>query len=101
MLRIEVDVNKFGKELEDVVTSIMELTPNIDIIADAQGTGVTATLSIEERETTRIVLEIVKVAEDNGVKLPREFGILIKLYLYLTAIRSSWHHRWISDSDSD
>ena len=62
--RINVDVNKFGKDLEDVVASIMELTPNIDIIADAQGTSVAATLSIEERDITRVVLEIVKVADN-------------------------------------
>ena len=60
----------------------MELTPNIDIVSDAQGTSVAATLSVEERDITRVVLEIVKVAEDNGVKLPREFGILIKQALY-------------------
>ena len=80
--KIEVDVDKFGRELEGVVVSIMELTPNIDIIADAQGTSVAATLAVDEGETTKIVLEIVKVAEDNGIKLPREFGILIKQALY-------------------
>lgn len=80
--KMEVDTDKFGRELEGVVTSIMSLTPNVNIIADAQGTSVAATLSMDENETTKIVLEIVKVTEENGIKLPREFGILIKQALY-------------------
>jgi aarF domain-containing kinase len=37
-----------------------------------------ARINIDERETTKIVLDIVAVAENNGLKLPREFGLLLK-----------------------
>lgn len=40
--------------------------------------GISARLSVDERETTQLVLEIVQVAENNGLKLPREFGLLLK-----------------------
>lgn len=40
-----------------------------------------ARLQVDERETTTIVLEIVEVAERNGLKLPREFGLLLKQVL--------------------
>jgi aarF domain-containing kinase len=40
-----------------------------------------ARLSIDEKETTQLVLEIVSVAEKNGLKLPREFGLLLKQVL--------------------
>ena len=53
----------------------MELTPNIDIVSDAQGTSVAATLSVEERDITRVVLEIVKVLKTMA-EATAEFGIL-------------------------
>lgn len=37
-----------------------------------------ARLTIDERETTKIVLQIVGIAEKNGLKLPREFGLVLK-----------------------
>ena len=42
------------------------------------GSSVSAQITIDERETTELVLEIVQVAENNGLKLPREFGLLVK-----------------------
>ena len=37
-----------------------------------------ARLEVDERETTRVVLELVAVAERNGLRLPREFGLILK-----------------------
>ena len=42
------------------------------------GSSVAATMSIDDRESTKLVLEVVAVAESNGLKLPREFGLLLK-----------------------
>ena len=42
------------------------------------GSSISAELSVDQREVTELVLEIVGVAEDNGLKLPREFGLLLK-----------------------
>lgn len=80
--KIEVDVDRFGRELEGVVESILAMETNIDIVTDVEGRSVAASLSVDDTETTRVVLEIVRVAEDNGIRLPREFGILIKQALY-------------------
>ncbi|CAM9429535.1 unnamed protein product, partial [Choristocarpus tenellus] len=33
-------------------------------------------------EITRLLIDILGVAENNGLKLPREFGLLIKQALY-------------------
>ena len=41
------------------------------------GSTVAATMSIDDRESTKLVLEVVAVAESNGLKLPREFGLLL------------------------
>ena len=35
-------------------------------------------MAVDERETTQLVLDIVAVAESNGLRLPREFGLILK-----------------------
>jgi aarF domain-containing kinase len=47
------------------------------------GQTIDARLEVDERETTQLVLEIVNVAEKNGLKLPREFGLILKQVLPL------------------
>ena len=42
------------------------------------GDSVSAQLSVDERETTQLALDIVQVAEKHGLRLPREFGLLLK-----------------------
>ena len=46
------------------------------------GQTIDARLEVDERETTQLVLEIVNVAEKNGLKLPREFGLILKQVLH-------------------
>ena len=76
----KVDIQKFAEEIEIVVKRITSLQPEVKIITD--GTSVGAQIAIDDAETTKIVLEIVGVAENNGLKLPREFGLLLKQALY-------------------
>jgi hypothetical protein len=40
--------------------------------------SVDARLQADEAETTQLVLDIVAVAQDNGLRLPREFGLILK-----------------------
>jgi aarF domain-containing kinase len=75
--RIQVDVDRFGRELAAVSRKIINSVPDP---AAAVGTG--GVEGATDNETTQTLLEIVRVAEDNGIKLPREFGILIKQALY-------------------
>jgi aarF domain-containing kinase len=76
----KVDIPKFAEEIEIVVKRITSLQPEINIVTD--GTNVGAQIAVDDAETTKIVLEIVGVAENNGLKLPREFGLLLKQALY-------------------
>merc|ERR1711957_1150009 len=39
-------------------------------------------LNFDESEITNLLLELVEITEDNGLKLPREFGLLVKQSLY-------------------
>ena len=43
---------------------------------------VAAQLNVDEKETTELVLELVSVADKNGLRLPREFGFLLKQVSY-------------------
>ena len=81
-----VDVEKFGRELEAVVRRISAIQPQLQVSTTTSydGTPMSADVQVafDERETTQIVLEIVAVADGNGLKLPREFGVLLKQSLY-------------------
>lgn len=77
-----VDEVKFGRELEEVIQKITMLTPDVVLSSSPDGASISARLTVDEKETTQLVLEIVQVAENNGLKLPREFGLLLKQALY-------------------
>jgi aarF domain-containing kinase len=77
-----VDEVKFGRELEEVIQKITMLTPDVVLSSSPDGASISARLTVDETETTQLVLEIVQVAENNGLKLPREFGLLLKQALY-------------------
>lgn len=78
----KVDVEKFASELRNVFSKISSMQANVVIQASPSGDMLNAQLNVDERETTEVVLQIVSVAEKNGLKLPREFGLLLKQALY-------------------
>merc|ERR1711976_417561 len=54
-----------------------------DVTVTAMNDGtVTGSLDFDENEVTQVLLDIVDVTENNGLKLPREFGLLVKQSLY-------------------
>jgi aarF domain-containing kinase len=77
-----IDIESFGRELKEVVEKITKIQTNVVVEASSSGELIGANINIDERETTEIVLQIVSVADKNGLKLPREFGLLLKQALY-------------------
>jgi aarF domain-containing kinase len=77
----KVNIDKFGKDIEAVMMNLMTVQPDIMVASMSDGT-VAGTVSVDEVEITNVLLDIVKVTEDNGLKLPREFGLLVKQSLY-------------------
>lgn len=79
-----VNEEKFAKEVKSVFEKISQFQPEILVTATESGgnPAVTAQLLVDEKETTELVLELVKVADENGLRLPREFGFLLKQALY-------------------
>ena len=77
-----VDIQKFGRDIEQVMTNMARVSPDIAAVGLGSDGTVSATISFDEEEVTNMLLKIVAVTEDNGLKLPREFGLLVKQSLY-------------------
>jgi aarF domain-containing kinase len=77
-----VDVQKFGRDIEQVMKDIAKVQPDIAAVGVSGDGTVQAAISFDEDEITNMLLKIVAVTEDNGLKLPREFGLLVKQSLY-------------------
>lgn len=77
----KVDVNSFAADLEKAVRSLNEISPQV-VLAEGPDGSVAAAVGVDEQQVTRLALDLVAVAEGNGVRLPREFGILLKQVLY-------------------
>lgn len=68
-------------DLEALFERLKKIDPQVVVMADDQGSAA-ASIAVDEEEITRLLLEIVEVASSNGLKLPREFGLLVKQALY-------------------
>ena len=77
----EVDTDKFGQDIEKVMNNLMTVQTDVTVAAMPDG-SIAGSLNVDEDEITNVLLEIVAVTEDNGLKLPREFGLLVKQSLY-------------------
>jgi len=76
-----VDVEKFGRDLKRVMQSVSMMQPEITVTSTISG-EIQGTVGFDERELTQVMLDLVEVAESNGLRLPREFGLLVKQSLY-------------------
>eukprot|EP00984_Skeletonema_dohrnii_P004248 scaffold1500_cov106-Skeletonema_dohrnii-CCMP3373.AAC.5 len=78
----DVDVQKFGRDIEQVMSDMAKVSPDTMSVGVSGDGTVQAAISFDENEVTDMLLKIVDVTEDNGLKLPREFGLLVKQSLY-------------------
>jgi len=81
----KVDLDGFAGDLEKVMIGLNSVQPEVTVAVeeDIGGVGsVTGRIDFDEGEVTGLLLDFVDVAENNGLKLPREFGLLVKQSLY-------------------
>jgi aarF domain-containing kinase len=78
----KVDVEQFGRDIERVIQRMNQVQPEIMLSTNTAANSATAAISVDETEITNLLLELVEVTEANGLKLPREFGLLVKQSLY-------------------
>ena len=81
-----VDIASFARDIDRVLERFNQVQPEVTVVATADETGTTtsaaANIMVDENEITQLLLEFVDVTENNGLKLPREFGLLVKQSLY-------------------
>eukprot|EP00793_Prasinoderma_coloniale_P004529 PRCOL_00000290-RA len=89
----QVDIEAFARDLKEVFAQAEALDASLDVVlvesppgagAGPGGAGATAAASVsfDEAQVNRLLLEIVRVSDGYGLKLPREFGLLVKQILY-------------------
>ena len=77
----DVDIDQFATDIQNVMRRISTVQPDITVTDYGDG-SLSGSLDFDENEITNLLLELVDVTEDNGLKLPREFGLLVKQSLY-------------------
>eukprot|EP00557_Chaetoceros_sp_GSL56_P012792 CAMPEP_0176486238 /NCGR_PEP_ID=MMETSP0200_2-20121128/5461_1 /TAXON_ID=947934 /ORGANISM="Chaetoceros sp., Strain GSL56" /LENGTH=615 /DNA_ID=CAMNT_0017882925 /DNA_START=165 /DNA_END=2012 /DNA_ORIENTATION=+ len=77
----EVDLDMFAADIERVMGNLASVQTDITVTAMSDG-SLQGSLDVDENEVTQVLLDIVDVTESNGLKLPREFGLLVKQSLY-------------------
>jgi len=77
----EVDIKKFGQDIDRLLNRMNQVQPELTVMAGQDGT-VQGRIDVDESEITDLLLELVEITENNGLKLPREFGLLVKQSLY-------------------
>ncbi len=69
-----INERKLAKDLQEVISMMEELARNVQVPEDINKIG--------EEKLNKIMFDIAKISKDNGLKIPREFGLLIKQMLY-------------------
>ena len=77
----DVDIPSFARDIDRVLERMNQVEPEVVLTNDGIG-SVSAGISVDDNEITELLLEFVEVTENNGLKLPREFGLLVKQSLY-------------------
>jgi len=77
-----VDIDKFADDIKRVLANLSQVQPESITVAATSDGQISGSLNFDEQEITQVLLDIVDVTEDNGLKLPREFGLLVKQSLY-------------------
>lgn len=77
----EVNIDAFAADLRELATSLQAVDTQIIVEAGAGG-SMAASVAADDVALNRFLLDLVRVGEDNGVRFPREFALLLKQILY-------------------
>ena len=78
----DVDTAKFAADLRQIYDTLDRLEPEVVLTETPDGQDVAASVAVDQQEVSKLVVDIVRVGDENGVKFPREFGLLLKQVLY-------------------
>lgn len=79
----DVDLLKFARDLQNAFEALDSVQPTV-VLSERPGEGgvVAAQLALDDTQVADVLVSLVDVTENNGIKLPREFGLLVKQALY-------------------
>ena len=77
----QVNLDQFALDIERVLKNIGSVQSDVTLTSGYDG-RVSGTIDVDENEVTKVLLDIIDVTDKNGLKLPREFGLLVKQSLY-------------------
>ncbi|KAJ1627176.1 ABC1 family-domain-containing protein [Pavlovales sp. CCMP2436] len=77
---VDMGATKDAVDIQQLARDIETIDPQL--IATVSEGEVRTQVTVDNQAVTKLTLEIAEVAERAGVKLPREFGLLIKQALY-------------------
>lgn len=78
----DVDIDKFALDLRSCFDALGAVQPTVIVERDALTDQVAAQLALDDAQVADVLISFVRTAENNGIKLPREFGLLVKQSLY-------------------
>ncbi|CAE7200795.1 unnamed protein product [Symbiodinium natans] len=76
-----VDESALASDVASVLSRIAGLEPEV-VLRGGGGGRVVAEVGLDNEQVTELLLEVIRVADSNGLKLPREFALLVKQALY-------------------
>ncbi|KAG5179039.1 ABC1 family-domain-containing protein [Tribonema minus] len=84
-----VDIDAFALDIEGIFLRLARMDRDVQVAPMADPVtgrvGVAASLNFQQEDVTKLLIDIAATAENNGLRLPREFGLLIKQALYFDA----------------
>ena len=72
----------FASDLERLYTGMSSLDSQVILTRSRQGGAMTAALGLDDAQINRLLLQIVQIGNDHGIRFPRESGMLLKQLLY-------------------
>lgn len=71
MTREEVDVDALARDIEQFQQELMNVDPVVLMEGDRN-----------EREVNRMMMNLLRIGEEHGIRFPRQFALLLKQFLY-------------------
>jgi len=82
----DVDIVRFSRDLEKIFKEIESIDSELVVSSSDPFTGsaggVRAQVMVDDTQVNRLLIEVIRVGEENGIRFPREFGLLMKQMLY-------------------
>ena len=72
----------FARDLERLYSGMATLDSQVILERSREGGALTAALGMDDAQMNRMLLQIVQIGNDHGIRFPRELGMLLKQLLY-------------------